>query len=381
MTAAKPIKGLYIHIPFCLAKCAYCAFTSFPVKNFNPAAYLTALYREIDFWSARTEAEEFGSIFIGGGTPTILATDDLSRLLEVVRKRFVISRNAEISMETNPNTVDPAKLAALRKYGVNRLSIGIQSLNDQTLGRINRSHTAAEGREAVAMARAAGFNNLNLDLIYGLPGQTPAEWQNTLTECLALRPDHLAVYQLSVDSGSRFAEMVAQGKLQLPDDEQVADMAENTLEIIRGSDLERYEISNYARPGYHCRHNLIYWHNGTYLGLGAGAVSNWSGLRIRNTPDPNLYATRLSNGEPPWLETESLPREASFRETVIMGLRLTAGLDFASLQERFNLDPEKYYGKILPQLAAKEMIAIKANGMRLTEAALPFANQVLAELV
>jgi oxygen-independent coproporphyrinogen-3 oxidase len=381
MTFAEPMNGLYIHIPFCRSKCGYCAFVSYPIKNSAPSTYLTALYKEIDFWSERVQADKFGSIFIGGGTPTILPTAELSKLLTVLKDKFALSDQAEITIETNPNTVDLAKLTELRLNGVNRLSIGIQSFSDQTLRLIERSHTVEEGLEAAYLARKAGFDNLNLDLIYGLPGQSVAEWQNTLGEALALKPDHLSAYQLSIDSGSRFAEKVEQGNLQLPDDDQMAIMAEDTLAIMGASPLERYEISNYARPGHRCQHNLIYWHNGSYLGLGAGAVANWSGLRIRNTPDLELYAKRLLSGEPAWLETEALPREASLRETVIMGLRLMEGLDLNSLKERFNLDPEEYYGEIIQKLADKKLVEIKAGRLRLTAVALPFANQVLAELV
>lgn len=381
MKSDPPGKGLYIHIPFCRSKCGYCAFVSFPIKDCEPAAYLAALAKEIDFWGKRAEASTFDSIFIGGGTPTILAPEALTGLFGHLRQRFSISRDAEITIETNPNTVDLAKMTTLRSHGVNRLSIGIQSFNDQTLGRIDRSHSAAEGVKAVHLAREAGFTNVNLDLIYGLPGQTVTEWQDTLGAALALAPEHLSAYQLSIDPGSGFAEQVAQGNLKLPDDEQVALMAESTLEIMAASGLARYEISNYAKPGYQCRHNLIYWHNGTYLGLGCGAVANWAGLRIRNVPEPELYRKRALNGEPPWLEGEALPREASFRETVIMGLRLPAGLDLNSLRARFNLDPEEYYGAILQKLVHNKMIEIVAGRMRLSATALPFANQVLAELV
>jgi oxygen-independent coproporphyrinogen-3 oxidase len=381
MTSATTGPGLYIHIPFCRSKCDYCAFVSYPVGNFNPASYLTALRKEIDFWSEQTGAARFDSIFIGGGTPTILPTADLIRLLAVVREKFAIDREAEITIETNPNTIDRAKLTALLAHGVNRLSIGIQCLNDQTLRRINRSHTAAEGRAAVYLAREIGFNNLNLDLIYGLPGQTVAAWQQTLTEAVALGPDHLAIYQLSIDPGSRFAEQIEQGRLRLPDDDQVATMAENSLATMAAGPLDRYEISNYARPGRRCRHNLIYWHNGSYLGLGAGAVSNWAGLRIRNTPDPALYQQRLRAGEPAWQEGEALPRQASFRETVIMGLRLMEGVAAADLRERFDLDFADYYGENLRKMRRRRLLEFSNGRWRLTEAALPFANQVLAELV
>ncbi|MFN2366430.1 MAG: radical SAM family heme chaperone HemW [Desulfurivibrionaceae bacterium] len=374
-------KGLYIHIPFCLSKCGYCAFNSYPVAAYDPALYLAALYREIDFWSGRAGDEIFDSLFIGGGTPTIMSTRELTGLLTLLREKFVIGEDAEITVETNPNTVDPGKLRELRKFGVNRLSIGIQSFRDSTLQLINRSHTGAEGRHAIAMAREAGFANLNLDLIYGLPDQSPATWRETLEEALGLNPEHLAAYQLSIDPGSGFAEQVERGGLRLPDEEAAATMAEQTLAIVSSAGLQRYEISNYARPDYHCRQNLIYWHNGSYLGLGAGAVSNWSGLRIRNLADPNHYAKRLLNREPPWQEGEALAREPSFRETVIMGLRLLEGLDLPALQKRFGINPEEYYGETLRKLVKRNLLSITADRMRLTEAALPFANQVLAELV
>lgn len=381
MTASEPNNGLYIHIPFCLSKCGYCAFVSYPVKDSTPVSYLAALYKEIDLWSSRVAGKEFSTIFLGGGTPTILPSSELTHLLTVLRQKFLISPQAEITIESNPNTITFAKLCKLREAGVNRLSIGVQSFNDQTLARIDRSHTAGEARQAAAWARQAGFANLNLDLIYGLPGQSNAEWQETLQKALALNPEHLSAYQLSIEPGSAFAEKIEAGILQIPDDDNLALMAENTLKIIATSNLARYEISNFARPGYRCHHNLIYWHNGSYLGLGAGAVSNWSGLRIRNTPLPELYGARLENNEPPWLEAEALPREASFRETVIMGLRLPAGIELQKLRLRFNLDPEKYYGEIFQKLLARQLIEIKAGKLRLTAVALPFANQVLAELV
>lgn len=381
MVETPPAKGLYVHIPFCRSKCAYCAFVSYPLKNFNPTPYLAALYKEIDFWSARVQNDQFDSIFIGGGTPTILPAEELTKLLATLQEKFTVSSKAEISIETNPNTVNPDNLAGLFHSGFNRLSIGIQSLNDQTLRLIDRSHTAAEGKEALYSARKAGFKNVNLDLIYGLPEQTVEQWLNTLEEALELDPEHLSTYQLSIDPGSRFADKITLGKLQLPGDDQVANMAEKTLEIMAASNLKRYEISNYARPGNRCRHNLIYWQNDSYLGLGAGAVSNWAGFRIRNTPDPKLYAKSLLNDEPAWLESEALPREASFRETVIMGLRLPEGIDLPSLKERFKIDLEEYYGEILRKLILRELIEIKAGKLRLTKSALPFANQVLAELV
>ena len=375
------MSGLYIHIPFCLSKCAYCAFVSYPVKNFDPASYLKALYLEIDFQSGKYNGEHFSSIFIGGGTPTILSNKDLTELFAKIRTRFSISPDAEITIETNPNTIDKVNASTLRKLGVNRLSIGIQSLNDHTLKLINRTHTADEGRAAVEIARDAGFDNINLDLIYGLPEQDPSQWTETLEEALSLKPEHLAAYQLSIDQGSKFADQVENREIKLPDEFQEAEMHEDTARIMAPSSLEQYEISNYAKPGKRCRHNLLYWHNEEYLGLGAGAVTFRSGSRTSNTPDPILYEERLLAGKLPAQESENLPSEAAFRETVIMGLRLIEGVDLDRLAERYNIDARKYYGATLDKLLAGNLVEINNNRLRLTGTALPFANQVLSELV
>ncbi len=375
------MSGLYVHIPFCLSKCAYCAFTSYPVKNFKPADYLKALHLEIDLWSGKYNEEHFSSIFIGGGTPTILSENNLTELFAKIRTRFSISPDAEITIETNPNTIDKGKASILRKLGVTRLSIGIQSFDDHTLKLINRTHTSQEGREAIKAARQAGFDNINLDLIYGLPEQTPDKWRETLKEALALEPDHLAAYQLSLDPGSKFSEHVNKGELQLPDEEQEAQMHEDTRHIIVHSSLEHYEISNYAKPGKRCRQNLLYWHNEEYLGIGAGAVSYISGSRTGNTTDPAIYEQKLQAGELPVHESETLDREGSFRETVIMGLRLIEGVDLGRLADRYGIDTRKYYGQTLKKLLADKLVEIENDHLRLTTKSLPFANQVLSELV
>jgi oxygen-independent coproporphyrinogen-3 oxidase len=375
--------GIYVHIPFCRSKCGYCAFASYPVAGHDPERYLVALFKEIAFYreQAWCRGRVFDSLFLGGGTPTILSGAQLTRLLAHLRESFALRPEAEISVETNPNTVDAAKLAALAAAGVNRLSIGIQSLDDQTLRRIDRSHTAAEGELALTLARRAGFTNLSLDLIYGLPGQTPAAWGQTLARAVALDPEHLSVYQLSVEPGSRFGELAAAGQLHLPDEESETAMAEATVGYLVGVGFERYEISNYARPGYRCHHNLNYWRNGSWLGLGAGAVGALAGLRLRNSADPAVYQQGWESGRPAWVEAEGLDRARSFRETVIMGLRLLDGLDFAELHQRFGIELRQHYGPALDRLLAQGLLELAGARLRLTARALPVANQVLAELV
>ena len=375
--------GIYLHIPFCLSKCDYCAFPSRPLAGHDLDGYLDALAGEIDFYRGQgwCRGRIFDSLFLGGGTPTILGREQLTGLLTRLRAAFNLRPEAEITVETNPNTVDLEKLTAVREAGANRLSIGIQSFDDRILRRIGRSHTAAQGEQAVALARRAGFSNLSLDLIYGLPGQSPADWRRALARALALAPEHLSAYQLSIDQGSHFAGQIERGHLILPGEKAVAEMAEETVQLLTAAGFARYEISNYARPGFQCRHNLGYWRNRSWLGLGAGAVGCLSGLRLRNSEEPGVYTTRWRRGEPAWIEAEGLDRERSFRETVVMGLRLLDGLDLAGLRDRFGTDLQEYYGDTLTQLLAKGLLTLTANNLRLTARALPLANQVMTELV
>ncbi|NTV15326.1 MAG: radical SAM family heme chaperone HemW [Desulfobulbaceae bacterium] len=375
--------GIYVHIPFCRSKCGYCAFASWPVAGQDPERYLTALGREIEFHRSQAwcRGRVFDSLFLGGGTPTILSGEQLVRLLTQLRASFTFSPAAEISVETNPNTVDAAKLEALIAAGVNRLSIGIQSFDDPTLHRIDRSHAAAQGEQAVLLARQAGFSNLSLDLIYGLPGQNPAEWRQTLARAVALQPEHLSAYQLSLDSGSRFAELAAAGRLALPDEASEAAMAEETVSYLAKAGFARYEISNYAKPGRKCRHNLNYWRNGSWLGLGAAAVGSLAGLRLRNTADPEAYQRGWENGQPAWVEAEGLDRERAFRETVIMGLRLLEGVNLAELENRFGIKARQHYGQPLANLITQGLLELTGEQLLLSSRALPVANQVLARLV
>lgn len=381
--AAPENAGIYVHIPFCRSKCGYCAFASWPVAEHDPERYLAALTREIDFYRQQEWCGGlvFHSLFLGGGTPTILSADQLARLLTDLRASFTFSSDAEISVETNPNTVDAAKFDAMAAAGVNRLSIGIQSFEDNTLQRIDRTHTAAEGEQAVTLAREAGFSNLSLDLIYGLPGQTPLEWRQTLARAVALHPEHLSAYQLSLDPGSRFAELAATGQLTLPGEASEVAMAEETVGYLTQAGFKRYEISNYARPGHQCRHNLNYWRNGSWLGLGAAAVGSLEGLRLRNVADPERYQQCWETGPSAWVEAEGLDRERAFRETVIMGLRLLEGLDLAELQNRFGIEPRQYYGETMTKLLSRGLLELTDYRLRLSAGSLPVANQVLAELV
>lgn len=374
--------GLYLHIPFCRSKCSYCSFNSSPCQQ-PPGPYLAALRRQIDHWAESQWCGErtFATIFFGGGTPTIYDAASLGAVVRHCLERFSCDEAVEITVESNPNTIGLPFLQQLRRSGVNRLSIGVQSFVDRLLVTMGRGHTAAQARSAIRAARRAGFASINLDLIYGLPGQSLADWQQTLAMALEFCPEHLAAYELSVEESTPFARLLQEKTLLLPEEEEVAAMAEETRRMVEKAGLVRYEISNYARPGRECRHNINYWGNGSYLGLGAGAVSCLSGLRLRNVADPEQYVSLVQQGQAPFSEAECLPLGARFRESVIMGLRMSQGLSFSALRRRFGLTPPEYYGSILAELISQRLVVGSAGTLRLSRRGMDVANQVLAKLV
>jgi len=352
------------------------------MKNYMLAIRSQAKKMAGHIWS---KGREFHSLYIGGGTPTVVALEQLAVFIEecLTEFRFVDAdgRSPEVSIETNPNAINREMLSRLKQIGVNRLSIGIQSFSDAMLQVLGRSHTSQEATRAVEYARSAGFRNLSLDLMYGLPGQTVDGWQQTLEKAIALSPEHLSVYELTVEDGTPFASMAKQGKLHLPSDENVLLMFKLAQELLTNSGFLQYEISNYGRPGLLCRHNINYWQNGSYLGLGAGAVSCFSGLRIRAILEPKEFVRLIKNNTYPYSEGEMLSLEARFRETVIMGLRMTEGVSCRRLFDRFGLTPHELYGTELTGFVEQGLLAEDGDRLRLTEKGLPLANQVLMHLV
>nr|MBF0222334.1 radical SAM family heme chaperone HemW [Desulfobulbaceae bacterium] len=374
--------GLYIHIPFCRTKCHYCSFNSFPCRDLPPEKYLNSLVAHCEkFKRIWDVARPIGTLFIGGGTPTIYSGEQISRLLGSCRKIFTIDTLAELTIETNPNTVSRSALDLLLEAGFNRLSIGVQAFDEDLLAVLGRSHTVDEARRAVEMARNAGFTNINIDLMYGLPGQTVGTFKKTLGQAMALNVAHIALYELTIEGKTQFDDRLKAGALILPDESEIVAMEELVQTMLPAHGYLRYEISNYAKAGYFCRHNSNYWENGTYLGVGAGAVSYVDGIRFKNIDNPGQYATLIAADEPAYEYAEGLSTEASFRETVIMGLRMLRGVDLNQLEKRFDLKPLSYYGETLRKLLAEDMIDIDDDYMKLTARALPVANQVLSELV
>lgn len=374
--------GLYIHIPYCRSKCSYCAFYSTPIPAGSaPAEYCTSVQKHLEQSSACFGRQVLQSLFIGGGTPTVCSGQDLADLIQTSMRCFRFADLPEITVETNPNSCTLQSLQKIRVAGVNRLSIGVQSFDDALLARLGRTHSVRDVEGAMHAARQAGFENINLDLMYGLPGQEVEQWQRTLSAAVHLKPEHLALYELSVEEGTPLAARIADGSWALPDEDTVGFMAEEAYAFLAAHGFERYEISNFARPGRRCLHNINYWQNGSYLGVGAAAVSCFDGVRLTNVADTALYVALVQKGRAPYSEGEILSNEASFRESVIMGMRMLEGVSLAALKRRYDMSPQHYYGATLQRFIDQGLVAIDQGSMRLTAKALPVANQVLSALV
>lgn len=332
--------------------------------------------------SSDIQSLSFATIFFGGGTPSLLATDALTGLLDDCRALFPCDAGPlEISIEVNPGTIDSEGLVRLRKAGFNRLSLGVQSLVDEELIGLGRIHDRAAALKIYAAGVNAGFDNLSLDLMYGLPGQTPSSWRRSLEQALALHPNHLSLYELTLEEGTPFYLQADQESLSFPGEEEVLAMMAIIEDLTGSAGLHRYEISNYAELGRECRHNCNYWHNGFYLGFGPGAVSAFNGWRKTATADLAAFCQGVAAGGNIWIEAEQLDREAAFRETVVMGLRMLAGVSIKELQARFGLEPIRYYGPVVTQLCQQGLLVHREDRLMLTAQGLPLANQVMAQLV
>lgn len=326
-----PEFGIYVHIPFCAARCPYCDFNTYVGLEDLAPAYFDALIVEARAWVERHGPfPAAGSVFFGGGTPTLVEERLLAGFLERLRDVFEISPRAEITVEANPETVEAPKLRVLRRAGVDRISIGAQSFVPHVLAALGRAHSAERTREAVSSAREAGFGNLNLDLIYGMPGESPADWDRTLEEALALEPEHVSAYALTIEPATAFGAAVASGRMSSPDDDDQAAKYETALDAL--ARLGHYELSNWGEPS---RHNLVYWTQGEYVGLGAGAHSHVDGVRCWNVKRPASYVERATN---PCAGEERLDGAARSEEWLVLRLRLVEGVDLVEAEARLGRD-------------------------------------------
>jgi len=373
--------AVYVHLPFCARKCHYCDFNSRPAAPAERARYLDALHREIGRRAETLGGARVRTVFFGGGTPTIYDAGELVALLHDLAGKLALEPDAEITIEANPETVDAAKLADLRAGGFNRLSLGAQSFDDAELALLGRGHSAAQIAAAVQAARAAGFANLSLDLIYALPGQTLDGWRVTLDRALALQPDHLSAYGLELPEGTPLYARAEAGEIAPVSDAQHLAMRELTGELCAAAGLARYEISNYARPGRECRHNLTYWRNEPWLGLGAGAWSYLDGERRANLREPDDYCTALEAGADPTESAERQDPEGALLEAVMMGLRLTEGVHLDALVAAHGEEAVTAVVTRAEPLAEMGLVEVANGCLRLTSAGQPLHSEVVVRLV
>lgn len=375
--------ALYIHVPFCVKKCLYCDFTSYPLDSGAAEAYLAALSREIRLYGTALPDDEkhISSIFIGGGTPTCLPAPSLKGILEDVWSVFRLLPGAEVTVEANPGTIEPGGLCALLEAGVNRLSLGVQSFQDVLLRTLGRIHTAGEALEAVRQAREAGFSNLNLDFIFGIPGQTLDELLETLAAAAELAPEHIALYGLQLEEGTPLERAVARGELEACPEELELSMYRAAIDFLKARGYCHYEISNFAGPGRESAHNLNYWLNRPYLGLGPAAHSYLGNRRFSNHPSIEKYCEKLSRGEYPVEDAETISVETEMSETMFLGLRLIKGVDLGSFHQRFGRRAEDVYGAQIARLVQAGLVELAEGHLRLTEKGLPVANRVFSEFV
>ncbi len=386
---------LYIHIPFCVKKCDYCDFLSAPADAETMEAYVRKLCLEIAAAASYYKERQVTTIFIGGGTPSVLHPEQIARIMEAVSQNFLIQKKAEITMECNPGTITKDKLRALNRMGINRLSIGLQSADDAQLKLLGRIHTYREFVSNYESAREAGFENINIDVISGLPGQKLSSYEHTLKEVLERKPEHISAYGLIIEEGTLFYERYKQaerlrdaGKAQrlLPDEEEERGMYALTKEMLQDKGYERYEISNYALDGFCCRHNCGYWTRKDYLGLGLGAASLIDNERFCGTSDLKSYLTMQPaqswrpGAADRWHENrQKLSRKDQIEEFMFLGMRMMRGVEAETFRKQFSCEIEEVYGSVFERQKKQGLVQKTRRGYCLTERGIDVSNYVLAE--
>jgi oxygen-independent coproporphyrinogen-3 oxidase len=378
-------RGIYIHIPFCIAKCGYCDFYSVPIGRSMDwqEQYLRGLVAEMEQRASFYDGQRIITIYIGGGTPSLLTSEQIDRLLNKLAATFTLSSDIEITIEANPATVNEKYLKECRQAGVNRLSLGVQSFIDRELCLLGRLHSTQDSKEAIRAARAAGFTNLNLDLIYGIPGQTTDDWTANLCQAMAAAPEHLSLYLLQLEPHTPMGRWVDEGKLFMLEEEQEYQLYQISREFLSHHGYQQYEISNFARPGKECRHNLHYWHSAEYIGLGAGAVSFINRIRQQNA-QLDSYLQTSDDYQPNFWQgeiLESMSERQRWIDAVVMGLRTTQGINMDDFKRRFGVDLHQEYAQVINELMAGGFIIIKDGYLRLAPSAYFISNQVLCRFM
>jgi oxygen-independent coproporphyrinogen-3 oxidase len=372
-------KAVYLHIPFCANKCHYCDFTAYVVEGQPVDAYLDALEREMERTVLEVPPGEIHSIFIGGGTPTVLTPRQMEKLLSAIRHHFPAwSEDLEFTVEANPGTTGPELLSVMREGGVNRISFGAQTFRPELLREIGRIHGVREIGESVRTARDAGFANVSLDLMFGLPRQTVQDVRETLEAAVSLQPDHFSCYSLKVEEGTLFHWLYERDQLPLPTEDEELEMYQLTRSFLARHGYRQYEVSNFARPGKESRHNTTYWLNEEYYGLGAGAHGYVNGVRHANVKGIKEYIGRLACGGRPVAETNVVSRAEEMENFMILGLRLLEGVSRTRFFEQYGVRIEDVFGTVVADLVGKGLLEEKGDRIALTESGLLFGNDVFA---
>lgn len=371
--------GMYIHIPYCTRKCYYCDFNSYALKG-SLKEYLEALKKEIYLYG-QFGFRELSSIYFGGGTPSLCSPEEIREVLEKVRELFLVPADVEITLEANPEGLSLERLSGYRDVGINRLSIGLQATDEEILRSLGRPHSLEDFSLAYQWANQAGFENINVDLIFALPNQSFIQWQESLKYVAELAPTHISLYNLEIHPDTLFYKWFNQGKLRVKEDEEELEQYLWAIEYLQGKGYQHYEVSNFALLGRQAKHNLVYWHNQYYFGLGAGASGFIPGERTLNVRNPEEYITLLQQDILPYAERFEVTKEIEMSETMFMGLRLLEGVSLEVFQKRFGITPYSIWGQEIEELVAKGYLETSNTHLRLSNRGLPLANQVFMAFV
>lgn len=373
--------GLYVHIPFCVRKCEYCDFLSWSAGEEEREQYVNALLSEIESYREFAKGYRVSTIFIGGGTPSVLRPKQMERILQKIYEVFELEKRPEITIEVNPGTVDEEKLQCYKANGVNRLSMGLQSVKDEKLRLLGRIHTYQEFAESYELARKVGFDNISIDLISSVPGQTLQEWKEELEIAAVQNPEHISVYQLIIEEGTPFYEKYAEHPELLPDEETSREIYLWTGRFLKEAGYEQYEISNYAKPGKESRHNLKYWERGDYLGLGLGAASMVRNIRMSNTKDMKTYLERCDKPKTMREDVQFLEEPRQMEEFMFLGLRKTRGVSKKEFRRIFGREMDMVYEKALHKCLENGMLLEHKDRIFLSEEGTLLSNMVLSEFL
>ncbi len=373
--------GLYLHIPYCLHKCGYCDFNSHPENQKESVHYVEALLTELKNYSTTLKNYNVPTVFVGGGTPTILPSIQLKKIFDTIRQNFNLTPDCEITIEANPATIKLETLQEIRAAGYNRISIGVQSFDEKELQLLERVHNEEEIHSTVHRARSANFENLSMDLMFALPDQTIEKWQSHLKHAIAKNPDHLSTYNLTIEPATAFFKLHQKGKLCLPHEDLQLEMYKTTIQVLKDAGYSQYEISNFSKPGMESQHNINYWNNGEYLGVGAGASSYLNGERFKNINLPSIYIREIETKASAIDSRERLEPLQAMGETLMLGLRLLKGISIDTFENRFQISFQKVYGKVVESLLNQELITLNQNRIALSKKGLFLADSVILKFM